>query len=143
MVGIFDQAQQQPASFSPYLQANNAAALPGMDYGSLGMFGSGGGGAPGGGGNQPFDWSGLGQGVTQGLGGLTSLAQIYGMFQNLGLQKKAFKFAQQGTKRNFNASATGFNNEVQRREGASAAYAQQNGGDLSSLQSYGRVEKWT
>ena len=90
-----------------------------------------------------FDWGGVGQGITQGLGGLTSLAQIYGMFQNLGLQKKAFKFAREGTKRNFNASATGFNNEVQRREGAAQAYAQQNGGDYASLQNYGRVEKWS
>lgn len=88
-----------------------------------------------------FDWAGLGQGVSQGLGGLTSLAQIYGMFQNLGLQKKAFKFAQEGTKRNFNASATGFNNEIQRRQGAEAAYAAQN--EYGSLQQYGTVDKWT
>lgn len=133
------QQQQQFGSISPYLQQNNAAALPGMDYGTLGTFGQNSGGVGQGTG---FDWGGIGQGVTQGLGGLTSLAQIYGMFQNLGLQKKAFKFAQEGTKRNFNASATGFNNEVNRRGNSEAAYAAQNPG-YGSLTEYGKVEKWS
>lgn len=91
-----------------------------------------------------FDWAGLGQGVSQGMGGLTSLAQIYGMFQNLGLQKKAFKFAREGTKRNFNASATGFNNSVMGRENAMSAYQQANPtGNYDNMQNYGRVEKWS
>lgn len=126
--------------------------LPGMsndggeNWASMGRWGSpnmgGGQQSPGAGGD--FNW-GLNPetfgAVSQGIGGLTSLAQIYGMFQSLGLQKKAFKFGQEGTKRNFNAQATGFNNEVQRREGAEAAYAAQN--QYGSLQSYGKVDKWT
>jgi len=52
------------------------------------------------------------QGVAQGLGAFSSLASLYGMFKQLGLQKDAFKFSQQGTKRNFNAQAQGFNNAV-------------------------------
>lgn len=52
------------------------------------------------------------QGIGQGLGAFGSLANLYGMFKNLGFQKKAFKFAQEGTKRNFNASAKAFNNAV-------------------------------
>jgi hypothetical protein len=52
------------------------------------------------------------QGIGQGLGAFTSLANLYGMFKNLSFQKKAFKFAQEGTKRNFNASAKAFNNEI-------------------------------
>lgn len=82
--------------------------------------------------------------VGQGLKGLTSLAQIYGMFQSLGLQKKAFRFGQEGTKRNFNAAATGFNNEITRRENLAGAYIAENPrGDYSSIQSYGKVDKWT
>jgi hypothetical protein len=125
-------------------EANSANALPGMDYGSLGLYGNA--GLPGQNlvAQQDTNWPGILGGISQGLGGLTSLAQIYGMFQNLGLQKKAFKFAQEGTKRNFNASATGFNNEITRRENLASAYGAANpSGDYGSLQSYGRVDKWT
>jgi len=86
------------------------------------------------------------QGITQGLGAFTSLAQIYGMFQNLGLQKKAFKFAREGTKRNFNAQATAFNESVASKETARRAYAEANGQDYNSMYAYGtgeKVEKWT
>ena len=97
--------------------------------------------------NTGFDW-GMNPdtfgAIGQGLGGLSSLAQIYGMFQALGLQKKAFKFAQEGTKRNFNASATGFNNEITRRENVRQSLAASNPStDYGSLQNYGKVEKWT
>jgi len=82
--------------------------------------------------------------VGQGIGAFTSLANLYGMFKNLGFQKKAFKFAQEGTKRNFNANATGFNNSVIQRENANAAYAAANPGrDYSGMQSYGKVDNWT
>ena len=80
------------------------------------------------------------------LGGLTSLASLYGMFQNLGLQKKAFKFAQEGTKRNFNAQATAYNEAVASKETARRASAATNGQDYGSLYAYGtgqKVEKWT
>lgn len=85
------------------------------------------------------------QGIGQGLGAFTSLAQLYGMFKNLGFQKKAFKFAQEGTKRNFNAQAQGFNNEVENRHDAERTYAQSQGNDFESLASYsGRrsVKEW-
>lgn len=116
-----------------------------QSYYTMGGWGSPGGQSPGGG--SGFNW-GLNPetfgAVGQGIGGLTSLAQIYGMFQSMGLQKKAFKFGQEGTKRNFNASATGFNNEVIRRENVSQKYASANpSADYGSLQSYGRVDKWT
>lgn len=80
------------------------------------------------------------------LGGLTGLAQLYGMFQNLGMQKKAFKFAREGTKRNFNAQATAYNEAVASKETARRAYASQNNQDYSSMYGYGtgqKVEKWT
>lgn len=93
-----------------------------------------------------FDFSQTMQNVSQGLGAFTSLAQIYGMFQNLGLQKKAFRFAQEGTKRNFNAQATAFNEAQASKETARQAYAAANGQDYNSLYGYGtgkKVEKWT
>jgi len=86
------------------------------------------------------------QGISQGLGAFTSLAQIYGMFQSLGLQKKAFKFAQEGTKRNFNAEATAFNEAVASKETARHASAAVNGQDYNSLYAYGtgqKIDKWT
>ena len=89
---------------------------------------------------------GIFQNVMQGAGALGTLAQIYGMFQNLGLQKKAFKFAQEGTKRNFNAQATAFNENVASKETARHAYAAASGQDYNSIYSYGtgqKVEKWT
>lgn len=84
--------------------------------------------------------------VSQGLGAFQSLASIYGMFQNLGLQKKAFKFAREGTKRNFNAQATAFNNAVASKETARRNYAANNNQDYDSLYAYGtgqKIEKWT
>jgi len=86
------------------------------------------------------------QGISQGLGAFTSLAQIYGMFQNLGLQKKAFKFAREGTKRNFNAQATAFNEASASKETARRAYAEANGQDYNSMYAYGtgkKIENWT
>lgn len=86
------------------------------------------------------------QNISQGLGAFTSLAQIYGMFQNLGLQKKAFKFAREGTKRNFNAQATAYNEAVASKETARRAYAAANGQNYDSMYSYGtgqKIEKWT
>ena len=84
--------------------------------------------------------------VSQGIGAFTSLAQIYGMFQSLGLQKKAFKFAQEGTKRNFNAQATAYNDAVASKETARRASTADRGQDYSSLYAYGtgeKVAKWT
>jgi hypothetical protein len=125
---------------SPYLQVNAQQALPGQ-YNSMANFGSNLTQDATQAGN--FDWSGLMGNVGKGIGGLTSLAQLYGMFQNLGLQKKAFKFAQEGTKRNFNAQATGYNNQVIGRENAMSAYNTANpSADYGAMQSYGRVEKW-
>jgi hypothetical protein len=86
------------------------------------------------------------QGITQGLGAFTSLAQIYGMFQNLGLQKRAFKFAREGTKRNFNAQATAYNESVASKETARQASAAARGQDYNSLYAYGtgqKVDNWT
>lgn len=79
--------------------------------------------------------------VNSGLGALTALGQLYGMFQSLGLQKKAFKFAQEGTKRNFNAAATGFNNAVASKETARHAIASANNQDYGSLYGYGTGQK--
>lgn len=146
-MGLFDQQQAPQGSFNPYLQSNNQAALPGMDYGTLGQYGGNvqlpGSGGDGGGFNWGMNPESMGM-IGQGLGGLTSLAQIYGMFQNLGMQKKAFKFAREGTKRNFNASATAFNNSITQRENANTAYQAANpSGQYGSLQSYGKVDKWT
>lgn len=91
------------------------------------------------------DTPGILQNISQGLGAFTSLAQVYGMFQNLGLQKKAFKFAQTGTKNNFNAQATAFNNAVDDQHAARSAYAAANNGSYDSMQDYGsrKVDKWT
>lgn len=89
---------------------------------------------------------GMFQNISQGLGAFTSLAQIYGMFQSLGLQKKAFKFAQEGTKRNFNAQATAYNEAVGSKETARHAYANANNQDYGSMYAYGtgqKVDKWT
>lgn len=89
---------------------------------------------------------GMFQNITQGLGAFTALAQLYGMFQNLGLQKKAFKFGQEGTKRNFNAQATAYNESVASKETARQAHAANNGLDYGAMYKYGtgeKVEKWT
>lgn len=86
------------------------------------------------------------QNFSQGVGAFTSLAQIYGMFQSLGLQKKAFKFAQEGTKRNFNAQATAYNDAVASKETARRASTADRGQDYNSLYAYGtgeKVAKWT
>jgi len=128
-----------PQSF--YGAANNAAALPGMDYGSLGSYGTNVDPTMAGGANP-----GMFQNISQGLGAFTSLAQIYGMFQNLGLQKRAFKFAQEGTKRNFNAQATAYNEAVASKETARHAAAARNGQDYNSMYAYGtgqKVDKWS
>jgi hypothetical protein len=94
--------------------------------------------------NGSFNWDNMFGRVSQGLGGLTSLAQLYGMFQNLGFQKKAFRFAQQGTKRNFNAEATAYNNQLDRQQDASIAYRTGNpSGTYAPMGNYGRIEKWT
>jgi hypothetical protein len=89
---------------------------------------------------------GMFQNISQGVGAFSALAQLYGMFQSLGLQKKAFKFAQEGTKRNFNANATAFNNAVASKETARHAYADASGQDFSQMYAYGTgqtVDKWT
>ena len=127
--------------------------LPGMTQNSpsFGMYDSMQGyGMPGGGPTTPgFQWGMNPESFQMGsqvLGGLTSLAQIYGMFQSLGLQKKAFKFAQEGTKRNFNAQATAYNDAVASKETARRASTASRGQDYNSLYSYGtgeKVEKWT
>jgi hypothetical protein len=109
----------------------------GPNYGSLTDYGATG----------QTDWAGRLGMVSEGLGMATSLANIYGMFQSLGLQKKAFKFAQEGTKRNFNAQATGFNNAVEDRRVNREAYAAANPNtDYSSLGGYGGltpIQEWT
>jgi len=96
--------------------------------------------------NPGMDFAGGMQNFSQGVGAFTSLAQIYGMFQSLGLQKKAFKFAQEGTKRNFNAQATAYNDAVASKETARRASTADRGQDYSSLYAYGtgeKVAKWT
>jgi len=94
-----------------------------------------------------FDWTSGLQKVGQGLGFAQSIANIYGMFKSLGLQSDAFKFAQAGTKRNFNAEATSFNNEIADRELNRTAYAAANpDSDYGSMSGYGgleKIEKWT
>lgn len=99
-------------------------------------------------GQQGFQWGFNPESFQMGsqiVGGLTSLAQLYGMFQNLGLQKKAFKFAQEGTKRNFNAQATAYNEAVASKETARRAHASANNMDYGSLYKYGtgqKIDKW-
>ena len=95
-------------------------------------------------GYDPGQGSSMFQGIGQGLGAFTSLANIYGMFKSLGLQQDAFKFAQKGTKKNFNASATGFNNQVDKYNTAREASASYNGRDLNSLSKYApkKIDRW-
>ena len=95
---------------------------------------------------QGLNVPGMFQGISQGLGAFTSLAQVYGMIQNLGLQKKAFKVSEEGTKRNFNASATAYNDAVASKETARNAYANANGQDYNSFYKYGTgktIDKWS
>lgn len=99
------------------------------------------------------NWGGIFQNVWQGAQAFTSLASIYGMLQNLGLQKKAFKFAQEGTKRNFNAQAVAFNEnqaskETARRVGYNSLSAEDQAklGPYGSVYGYGtgqRIETWS
>jgi hypothetical protein len=96
--------------------------------------------------NPGMDFAGGMQTFGQAAGAFTSLAQIYGMFKSLGLQKKAFKFAQEGTKRNFNAQATAYNEQVARHETAGRNYAAGNNLNYDAMHQYGtgqKVEKWT
>lgn len=141
-MGIFDgtgyTGGNQPIS--------NTNQIPGFDaqqYYAMGNYGN-----PAQTGTGGFDW-GMNpqsfQAIGQGLGAFQSLASIYGMFQNLGLQKKAFKFAQEGTKRNFNAQATAFNEESASQETARRAYASANNQDYNSMYAYGtgqKIDKW-
>ena len=93
-----------------------------------------------------FDTVGMLQNIGQGVGAFQSLASIYGMFKQLGMQKKAFKFAREGTKRNFNASATAYNSEVARRHEINSNYAANRGEDYGSLANYSAgktVAQWT
>lgn len=153
--GPFDYSQQPlqgPGSFNYQPPTNLVAAnqaysgiLPGIGgsyLDSLGQYGNPGIVAPTG----QFDTAGLFQNITQGLGGLTAIAQLYGMFQSLGLQKKAFKFAQEGTKRNFNAQATAYNDAVASKETARHAYASANNQDYNAMYAYGtgkRIDNWS
>jgi hypothetical protein len=133
------------------LGANNFQSIPPLGSGGLGGVGSsylnstapGGGGPPG---STFFDSTSTMGKLGEGLGAFTSLAQLYGMFQSLGLQKKAFKFAQEGTKRNFNAQATAYNESIANRETSNRAYTAASGGNYDSLYAYGtgqKVAKWT
>lgn len=150
-LGIFGNTGQMPLNYSQsspqlfYNPVNSQMGLPGMQgLESLSTYG------------QPnvtannlvpqTDYANMFQGISQGLGAFTSLAQIYGMFQSLGLQKKAFKFAQEGTKRNFNAQATAYNEAVASKETARHAAAARNNQDYNSMYAYGtgqKVDKWT
>jgi hypothetical protein len=146
-IGVLGSTGYQPLNFSQsspqnfYNPVNSQMGLPGMDgLETLGQYGTPNNLAP------PTDYANMFQGISQGLGAFTSLAQIYGMFQSLGLQKKAFKFAQEGTKRNFNAQATAYNEAVASKETARHAYADANNQDYGSMYAYGtgqKVEKWT
>ena len=115
---------QNPQTF---YNNTSAATLPGMgQLDGFGVFGPDFGQNFGGGStNNSFFGANQStmQNITQGLGAFTSLANLYGMFKNLKLQNKAFKFGQEGTKRNFNANATGFNNQVDQYQGAREASA--------------------
>lgn len=143
------QPTQGPGSFSyqpvnPFISDPvGSGGLPGSGAQYLGMNNYGSNLVPNTGGT---NYSGIFQNISDGLGAFTSLAQIYGMFQSLGLQKKAFKFAQEGTKRNFNAQATAYNEAVASKETARRAYAGANNQDYNSMYAYGtgqKVEKWT
>jgi hypothetical protein len=92
------------------------------------------------------DWAGRFQNISEGVGAFQSLASIYGMFQQLGMAKKAFKFEREGTKRNFNASATAYNSQVARRHRINENYESNRGNDYESLESYSAgktVPEWT
>ena len=148
-----------PNHLSPqsFFDQTSAASLPGIpgfgtDFSTIGQFGQ----PDGIGGIQPAQdlattpWKQLGAYeklgvITQGLGAFTSLANLYGMFKNQKLQKKAFAFSQEGTKRNFNASATGFNNQVDQYQGARQASALANNRSLDTLGQYApqKVSLWT
>lgn len=138
------QPSQGPGSTNYLTPGASNGALPGVGSSYLDSMANY--GLPGGGDTAGMFGPGMFQGISQGLGAFTSLAQIYGMFQSLGLQKKAFKFAQEGTKRNFNAEATAYNEAVASKETARHASATANGQDYGSMYAYGtgqKVDKWT
>ena len=138
------QPTQGPGSYNYQVPTSGGnSVLPGVGSSyldSMAQYGGSPGNTPG------MDWNGLFGNINQGVGAFTALASLYGMFQNLGMQKKAFKFHQEGTKRNFNAQATAYNEAVASKETARHAQAAANGQDYGSMYAYGtgaKVDKWT
>jgi len=114
LTGIFGDPQQQQGSGIPYApQFGGFGAMQPQVASPTGWGG--------------MDFSQKMEAVGQGLGAFTSLANLYGMFKNLSFQKKAFKFAQEGTKKNFNANAQAFNNAVDDQYTNRSAMASYNG----------------
>jgi hypothetical protein len=124
--GIFGDVTQQNGTGIPYMP----------QFGGFGGFGQP--SAPG------MDLSQTLGGIGQGLTAFSSLANLYGMFKNLSFQKKAFRFAQEGTKRNFNANAQAFNNEIDDQYTNRAAMAKANNWAVpdSGIFSQRKIAQW-
>jgi hypothetical protein len=96
--------------------------------------------------NTQFDYQGLFGNISEGMNAFSSIVNLYGMFKQLGMQTDAFKFAQEGTKKNFNAGVTAYNENVSSKETSRRAIAADYGQDYDSVYGYGtgqKLEKWT
>jgi len=79
-------------------------------------------------------FSGLGsEGFQSGLAGFGNMAKIYTGLKALGLAKDKFKFQKEAFNRNFQAQATGFNNELKDRWTARSASATARGDSFQGM----------
>lgn len=120
--------------FSNLLNQNNAAALPGMDFGTMSQYGIG--GPNGGGGPQGTDYAGTFGAISDGLGAFTSLANIYAGFKALKLQKDQFNFSKEAWNKNYNNQVQDYENNLKDRWAARNASAQVNGRSFQSMDAY-------
>lgn len=89
------------------------------------------------GGFQNFFGNGTGmENLTQGISAFGSLASIYSGFKSMGMAKDQFKFQKNAFNKNFNASATAFNNTQKDRWAAANASASSRG------QSFQGMDAW-
>lgn len=131
--GLFQPLQlpQQPAGFQYGLPVGQSPITNATVQSNLAI--ANGQGQPGG----FFDWWGNnGESVTQGIGALSGLASLYAGFKALGMQEDQFKLNKEVTMRNFNASATDYNNRQKDTYIARSTHAARAGKEFAPMETW-------
>jgi hypothetical protein len=76
------------------------------------------------------------QGISQGLGAFSSLAQIYAGFKAMKLAKDQFKFQKEAWNKNYQAGVKDYENTLKDRWEAKSASAAARGGSYESMASF-------